>query len=750
MLTLSKELEDTLQRAYDLAKAKKHEYITLEHILFEMTNESGASEVLMACGVDLEKLKYDLAEFMDKNMPSIISEDLAEPQYSAGSQYILRIAAMHVQSAGKEELESGNLIVAMFKEEDSHAVYFLKEQGVERFDIVRHISHGGTVGDQQQETKTTNKDQEGESVPKVKNPLTEFCTNLVQKARDGKLDPLIGREKELERTVHILCRRRKNNPIFVGEAGVGKTAIAEGLANRIVEDKVPEFLKDLQIYSLDMGALTAGTRYRGDFEERLKAIIDSIKGSPNNVLFIDEIHTIIGAGAVSSSGLDASNMLKPVLSNGEIRCIGTTTLKEYRSVFEKDHALARRFQKIDVYEPSKEDTLKILNGLKGYYEDFHKVTYSNPALKASVDLSDRYINDKKLPDKAIDLIDEAGAEVKLRNYKSKIKQVSVKDIEALVSRIAKIPSRTVKVDDRNRLMTLSADLKQVLFGQDEAIDAIVKSIQMSRAGLNEPEKPVGSFMFAGPTGVGKTELAKQLANAMGIQFLRFDMSEYMEKHTVSRLIGSPPGYVGYDQGGQLTESVNQNPHAVLLLDEIEKAHEDIYNILLQVMDHATLTDSNGRKVDFKQIILILTTNTGSRESSQHTMGFGKQEYEDKSIESIDKYFSPEFRNRLSAIVQFNSLDKKVVEKVVDKIVSQLAERLGSKKINIELAPEARSYIAEAAYDPMLGARPIQRFIDKEITEKLTHEILFGKLMNGGNVKILVEDGSLKIETVVLN
>ncbi len=748
-MTLSKELEDTLQRAYDLAKAKKHEFITLEHILFEMTNEPGASEVLMSCGVDLDKLKFDLAEFMDKSMPSIISEDLPEPQYSVGSQYVLRIAAMHVQSAGKEELKSGNLIVAMFREEESHAVYFLKEQGVDRLSVVKHISHGGDTSSEQ-ETKTTNKNPDGESVPQVKNPLTEYCTNLVEKAKAGKLDPLIGRDKELERTVHILCRRRKNNPIFVGDAGVGKTAIAEGLANRIVEDRVPEVLKDLQIYSLDMGALTAGTRYRGDFEERLKAIIDSVKGNKNNVLFVDEIHTVIGAGAVSSSGLDASNMLKPALSNGEIRCIGTTTLKEYRSVFEKDHALARRFQKIDVHEPSKDDTLKILNGLKGYYEDFHKVTYSNPAVRAAVDLSDRYINDKKLPDKAIDLLDEAGAEVKLRNYKSEIKQVSVKDIEALVSRIAKIPSRTVKVDDRNRLMTLSADLKKVLYGQDQAIETIVKSIQMSRAGLNEPDKPVGSFMFSGPTGVGKTELAKQLAAAMGIEFLRFDMSEYMEKHTVSRLIGSPPGYVGYDQGGQLTEAVNQNPHAVLLLDEIEKAHEDIYNILLQVMDHATLTDSNGRKVDFKQIILILTTNTGSRESSQHTMGFGKQEYEDKSSEVIDKYFSPEFRNRLNAIVKFNSLSKEVVEQVVDKIVGQLSQRLSSKKITVELSPEARSYIAQNAYDPLLGARPIQRFIDAEITEKLTNEILFGKLINGGSVKILLENGELKIESLVLN
>lgn len=748
-MTVSKELENTLQRAYELAKTKRHEFITLEHILFEMTNDPSASGILIACGVDMERLKEDLGDFIDNNMKAVNTDDHLDPQYSVGSQYVLRVAAMHVQSAGKEELMSGNLLVAMFREEESHAVYFLKEQGIDRLDIVKFISHGGDES-QEQETKTSTKQKEGESITQLKNPLTQFCTNLVQKAKDGRLDPLIGREKELERTIHILSRRRKNNPIFVGDAGVGKTAIAEGLAIKIVEKEVPEALRNLQIYSLDMGSLTAGTRYRGDFEERLKAIIDAIKSSTDNVLFVDEIHTVIGAGAVSSSGLDASNMLKPALANGEIRCIGTTTLKEYRSVFEKDHALARRFQKIDVYEPSKEDTLKILNGLKGYYEDFHKVSYSNPAIKAAVDLSDRYINDKKLPDKAIDVIDEAGAEVKLRNYKSEVKQVSVKDIEGLISRIAKIPSRTVKVDDRNRLKSLSDDLRKVLFGQDTAVETVVKSIQMSRAGLSEPDKPVGCFMFAGPTGVGKTELAKQLANALGIQFLRFDMSEYMEKHTVSRLIGSPPGYVGYDQGGQLTEAVNQNPHAVLLLDEIEKAHEDIYNILLQVMDHATLTDSNGRKVDFKQIVLILTTNTGSRESGKRTMGFGKKEFEDKSGEAIDRYFSPEFRNRLNAIVQFNSLSKEVVERIVDKIISQLQERLVSKKIKIELTPEARTFIAETAYDPLLGARPIQRFVDSQITEKLTNEILFGKLLSGGDVKILLEDGSLKIETLNSN
>ncbi len=745
-LTLSKELEETLQRAHDLAKSKIHEFITLEHLLLEMANGPSASEILIACGVDLERLKEDLNEFINKHMVPVDSENVVEPQYSIGSRNVLQIAAMHIQTSENEELKSGNVLVAMFKEVESHAVYFLKEQGVNRLDIVKYISHGGIYDLQEQETNTSTKPKDGGPVLPIKKPLSQFCTNLVEKAGEGKLDPLIGRERELERAIHILSRRKKNNPVFVGDAGVGKTAIAEGLANRIVGKNIFAALRNLQIYSLDIGSLTAGTQYRGDFEERLKAIIDAIKGDPNNVLFIDEIHTIIGAGAVSSSSLDASNMLKPVLASGEIRCIGTTTLKEYRSVFEKDHALARRFQKIDVYEPSKEDTLKILNGLKGHYEDFHKVTYSNTALKAAIDLSDRYINDKKLPDKAIDIIDEAGADVKLRSHKSKVKQVSVKDIEILVSRIAKVPSKTVKVDDRNRLRSLPDDLKKIIFGQDKAIDIVVKSIQMSRAGLSGPEKPVGCFMFAGPTGVGKTELAKQLASVLGVRILRFDMSEYMEKHSISRLIGPPPGYVGYDHGGQLTEAVNQDPHSVLLLDEIEKAHDDIYNILLQVMDYAVLTDSSGRKVDFRHVILILTSNTGSREGSS-LMGFGKERYEDNRIEAINKYFSHEFRNRLNAIVQFKPLGKKVVEQVVDKIIFLLQKKLLPKKIAIELSPQARSFIAKTAFDPLLGARPIQRFIDSEITEKLTNEILFGKLMGGGNVKIMMEDGALKVQTL---
>lgn len=744
-MIISEELERTLHRAYEEAKRRRHEFVTLEHILLSLAEDSLAVSILTGCGVDLKRLKSSLNDFIDKNMPAINSEFLPEPQYSSDSKFVLQFAAMHVESAEKKELSSGNVLAAMFRAEESHAVYFLMEQGLSRYKVVRYISHGTSRYAQEDESKPAPAETDKESIQGPKDPLKEFCTNLVQKAKDGRIDPLIGRETEIERTIHILARRRKNNPIFVGDAGVGKTAIAEGLSLRIVEKRVPPSLENLNIYALDMGALTAGTRFRGDFEERLKAIIDSVKGDPNKVLFVDEIHTVIGAGAVSGGALDASNMLKPALASGEIRCIGTTTLKDYRSVFEKDHALARRFQRIDVYEPSQEETLKILLGLKKYYEDYHKVSYSTSALKAAVELSAKYLNDRRLPDKAIDIIDEAGAEVKLRNYKSETKQVTVKDIETLVSKIAKIPTRTVKVDDRQRLITLADDLKKVIFGQDDAVDKVVTAIQMSRAGLNEPDKPVGSFMFAGPTGVGKTELAKQLANALGIEFIRFDMSEYMEKHTVSRLIGSPPGYVGFDQGGQLTEAVHQKPHSVLLLDEIEKAHEDIYNILLQVMDHATLTDSNGRKVDFRQIVLILTTNTGSRESNKRTMGFGKSEYEDKSAQAVERYFSPEFRNRLNAIVNFNSLNMKIIERVVDKMIGQLAERLKPRKVNIVLDENARTYLAEKGYDPQLGARPIQRLIDGEITERLSKEILFGHLSNGGDVRIIIKEDKLEFD-----
>lgn len=745
-MTISEELEKTLYRAYEQSKLRKHEFITPEHILLELVRDKVASEILVGCDVDLELLANDLEQYFKENLPPIDSKYLADPLYSAGSKYILRIASMHAESADKDEIDGGNILVALFRVPESHAVYFLNQQGLTRYTVVKYLSHGrinNTMDGEGFDTKKLPKSDSEKKDSKSQNPLELYCTNLVKKAASGSIDPLIGRENELSRTVHILSRRRKNNPVLVGDAGVGKTAIAEGLALKIVDGDVPSTMKNVNIYSLDMGTLTAGTKYRGDFEERLKAIINEVKGDPEKILFIDEIHTVIGAGAVSGGSLDASNMLKPALANGEIKCIGTTTLKEYRTIFEKDHALARRFQRIDIHEPSIEDCNKILFGLKKHYEDFHNVKYSAKAVKAAVELSAKYITDRRLPDKAIDIIDEAGATVKLRHDNGLPKQVKVSDIEQLVSKIAKIPSKSVKVEDRNLLSNLSEDLKQFIYGQDEAVDKLVTTIQMSRAGLNEPEKPVGSFMFSGPTGVGKTELAKKLAETLGIEFQRFDMSEYMEKHTVSRLIGSPPGYVGFDQGGQLTEAIYASPHCVLLLDEIEKAHEDIYNILLQIMDHATLTDSNGRKVDFRQVILILTTNTGSRESMRRNVGFAKSEFEDKSTEAIERYFSPEFRNRLNAIIKFNSLDIKIVEKIVDKMIGDLQDRLKTKKVNIELTPEARHFIAEKGYDPQLGARPIQRMIDTEIAEKLTKEILFGQLCSGGTVKILFKKKELE-------
>lgn len=741
-MILSEELEKTLYRAYEQAKRRKHEFITPEHILLELLDDTSAAEALLDCGLDLETLRTSIEDFFENNMPPIESEYLPEPEYSAGSKYILRIAAMHAESADKQEINGSNLLISLFRLPESQALYLLVDQGLTRYNLVRYVSHGG--GDTSYEESTANQlsKPEQETRKDEKDPLNLYCTNLTEKASKGKIDPIIGRDTELERSVHILSRRRKNNPILVGDAGVGKTAIAEGLAYKIVKEDVPLNLRDIQIYALEMGTLTAGTRYRGDFEERLKNIIDSVKGDPTKVLFIDEIHTVIGAGAVSGGSLDASNMLKPVLANGEIRCIGTTTLKEYRTIFEKDHALARRFQKIDVHEPTEEETTKILNGIKKYYEKFHKVYYSPNSIKAAVELSAKFMNDRRLPDKAIDVLDEVGAAVKLKNNTTEFSQVTVKDVESLISKITKIPTRTVKVEDKNLLINLEDDLKKYIYGQDDAVKKLVTSIQISRAGLNEPDKPIGSFMFSGPTGVGKTELAKKLAETLGIEFIRFDMSEYMEKHTVSRLIGSPPGYVGFDQGGQLTEAVHKNPHAVLLLDEIEKAHEDIYNILLQVMDHATLTDSNGRKVDFRQIILIYTTNTGSRESSRRNLGFAQKEFEDKSTEVIDKFFSPEFRNRLTSIINFNSLDIAIIEKIVDKQISELEERLKNKKIKIRLSPEARTYIAENGYDSLLGARPIQRLIDREITEKLSKEILFGEISTGGTVEIGIDNGSL--------
>ncbi|NIP31208.1 MAG: ATP-dependent Clp protease ATP-binding subunit ClpA [Candidatus Dadabacteria bacterium] len=751
-MTISEELEKTLYRAYEQAKLRKHEFITPEHILLELTRDKTASNILIGCDVDIELLNNDIEQFFKETMPPIDSKYLADPVYSAASKYILRIASMHAESADKEEINGSNILVALFRVPESHAVYFLNQQGLTRYTVVKHLSHrtDDNYNEEQFEHKKLPKSDTEKKESTSNNPLELYCTNLVEKAQEGRIDPLIGRDNEISRSIHILSRRRKNNPVLVGDAGVGKTAIIEGLALKIVDGNVPSSLKNIVIYSLDMGTLTAGTKYRGDFEERLKAIINEVKGNPNKILFVDEIHTVIGAGAVSGGSLDASNMLKPALANGDIKCIGTTTLKEYRSIFEKDHALARRFQRIDINEPSIEDCHKILFGLKKYYEDFHNVKYSNKAVKATVELSAKYITDRKLPDKAIDVLDEAGAKVKLKHDDGLAKQVKVSDVEQLVSKIAKIPSKSVKVEDKNLLLNLSDDLKKYIFGQDEAVDKLVTTIQMSRAGLNEPGKPVGSFMFSGPTGVGKTELAKKLSETLGIEFIRFDMSEYMEKHTVSRLIGSPPGYVGYDQGGQLTEAIYANPHCVLLLDEIEKAHEDIYNILLQVMDHATLTDANGRKVDFRQVILILTTNTGSRENLNRNVGFAKSEYEDRSSEAIDKYFSPEFRNRLNSIIKFNSLDIKIVELIVEKMIAELQNRLSDKKVTIELEHDAKAYLAKRGYDPILGARPIQRMIDSLIAEKLSKEILFGSLSSGGLVKIKLKDEDIHFEFLQKN
>lgn len=746
-MVASEELEKTLHRAYKQAKSRRHEFITPEHILLELTRDRVAAEILIACDVDTELLAGDIEEHFKKNMPPVDSPHLPEPSYSEGSKYIFRVASMHAESAEKREINGANILVALFRVPESHAVYFLNRQGLDRLAVVKHVSHGAAGTEAAERARTAEgKDSRGEGKKaEAKSPLELYCTNLVERARGGAIDPLIGREKEVSRIIHILSKRKKNNPVLVGDAGVGKTAIVEGVALRVVSGEVPEAMKNLRIHLLNMGTLTAGTKYRGDFEERLNAVIDETKKDPDNVLFIDEIHTVIGAGAVSGGSLDASNMLKPSLAGGEIKCIGTTTVKEYRVIFEKDHALSRRFQRVNVDEPSLEDCRKIVFGLKEHYENFHNVRYSNRSLRACIELSDRYVTDRKLPDKAIDIMDEAGAAVKLRNPNPEItRQVKVSDMEKLIARVAKVPTRSVKAEDRNLLSDLAANLRKFIFAQDDAVDRVVSAIQMSRAGIGDPEKPVGSFMFSGPTGVGKTELARKLAELLGVEFLRFDMSEYMEKHTVSRLIGSPPGYVGYDQGGQLTEAVHKSPHCVLLLDEIEKAHEDIYNILLQVMDHATLTDSNGRKVDFRQAILILTTNTGSRESSGGTVGFGKKRYEDRSSEAIDRYFSPEFRNRLNDIIAFNPLEMEVVERIVDKTVGELAGRLAERKVKIEISPEARRHLARRGYDPLLGARPVQRTVSSEIAERLSREILFGKLQGGGTAAF-----SLRGEEIVL-
>lgn len=741
---LNKELEHSLNKAFLEAKRKRHEFITVEHILLMLTENDSAVAVLQACGADIKKLHDDLERFVDQNTPLLMEHDERDTQPTLGFQRVLQRALFHVQSSGQGEVSGANVLVAIFSEQDSHAVFLLHSQDIERLDVTNYLSHGiSRIDETQHEDAAFGADAEsfGENPPKEK-PLQTFAVNLNEMAIAGNIDPLVGREEEVERVIQTLCRRRKNNPLLVGEAGVGKTAIAEGLARRIVEESVPDILLDATIYSLDLGALVAGTKYRGDFEKRLKAVIKQLKEEPHAVLFIDEIHTIIGAGSASGGVMDASNLIKPVLASGEMKCIGSTTYQEFRGVFEKDRALARRFQKIDVPEPSVDETFQILKGLKSRFEEHHQVKYTVQALKKAAELSARFINDRHLPDKAIDVIDEAGAKRRLLPEKQRKKTIGAHDVEQIVSRIARIPSSTVNTNDMEMLKNLGKNLSRVVFGQDKAIQALDAAIKMSRSGLGREDKPVGSFLFAGPTGVGKTEVCKQLARIMGIELIRFDMSEYMERHTVSRLIGAPPGYVGFDQGGLLTEEVLKHPYSVVLLDEIEKAHPDVFNLLLQVMDNGTLTDNNGRKADFRNVILIMTTNAGADLISRSTMGFTTQDHSTDAGEAIKKIFTPEFRNRLDAIIHFESLDANIILNVVDKFLIELEAQLESKKVSLSITDAARRYLADKGYDPKMGARPMARVIQDEIKRVLADELLFGKLASGGIVKIDVKDDKL--------
>ncbi len=745
---LTKDLEFTLTQAFHQARERRHEYMTVEHLLLSLLDNPSAAKVLRACGVDEGKLRSDISAFIEETTPLIPAGDKRETQPTIGFQRVLQRAVFHVQSAGKKEVTGANVLVALFGEQDSQAVYLLNRQDISRLDVVNYISHGiskvpgegqdeeapGEVGDERE-----GRGKEGAS------PLENFTTNLNEQARQGRIDPLIGRDAEIERTIQILCRRRKNNPLLVGEAGVGKTAIAEGLARRIVEEEVPEILADAVIYALDLGALVAGTKYRGDFEKRLKAVIAHLKRQTKAILFIDEIHTIIGAGSASGGVMDASNLIKPVLASGELRCIGSTTYQEFRGIFEKDRALARRFQKIDIHEPSVEDTVKILRGLKTRFEEHHQVTYTQPALRAAAELSAKHINDRHLPDKAIDVIDEAGAHVQLMPSARRKKRIDVVDIERIVAKIARIPPKQVSASDTESLRNLDRDLKMVVFGQDQAIDTLTAAIRMSRSGLGQEEKPIGSFLFAGPTGVGKTEVTRQLARILGLELIRFDMSEYMERHTVSRLIGAPPGYVGFDQGGLLTEEINKHPHAVLLLDEIEKAHPDVFNLLLQVMDHGTLTDNNGRKADFRHVVLVMTTNAGAAEASRPSIGFTEQDHATDGMEVIKRLFTPEFRNRLDAVVQFGALSPQTIASVVDKFLFELEQQLLEKKVTLSVDAEARTWLASHGYDPRMGARPMARVIREQIKKPLANELLFGQLVNGGKVWVKSEGEGLTFE-----
>ncbi|MFP4075585.1 MAG: ATP-dependent Clp protease ATP-binding subunit ClpA [Halochromatium sp.] len=732
---LSKELEFTLNQAFKEARAKRHEYMTVEHLLLCLLDNPAAAKVLRACAADNDKLRGDVSTFIEETTPLIAENDERETQPTLGFQRVLQRAVFHVQSAGKKEVTGANVLVALFSEQDSQAVYLLNQQDVSRLDVVNYISHGisKVPGEDQDDEIQAEPDEARGDNKEAPSALENFATNLNEMARQGRIDPLIGRATEVERTAQILCRRRKNNPLLVGEAGVGKTAIAEGLAKKIVDGQVPEILDDAVIYALDLGSLVAGTKYRGDFEKRLKAVLAELKRKPHAILFIDEIHTIIGAGAASGGVMDASNLIKPVLASGELRCIGSTTYQEFRGVFEKDRALARRFQKIDVNEPSVEETIEILKGLKTRFEAHHQVSYTNPALRAAAELSAKYINDRHLPDKAIDVIDEAGANVQLRPAGKRKKRIDVNDVETIVAKIARIPTRKVSSSDTESLRHLDRDLKMVVYGQDEAIDALTSAIRMNRSGLGTEDKPIGSFLFTGPTGVGKTEVTRQLARIMGLELIRFDMSEYMERHTVSRLIGAPPGYVGFDQGGLLTEEVTKHPHAVLLLDEIEKAHPDVFNLLLQVMDHGSLTDNNGRKADFRNIVLVMTTNAGAEETSRRSIGFTEQDHSSDGMEALKKYFSPEFRNRLDATVQFASLDAQTITSVVDKFLFELEAQLAEKKVALLVEPEARAWLAEKGYDPKMGARPMARVIKDHIKKPLASELLFGELSAGGTV-----------------
>ncbi|HHW3818401.1 TPA: ATP-dependent Clp protease ATP-binding subunit ClpA [Legionella pneumophila] len=746
---LNKELEFTLNLAFKEAKEKRHEFMTVEHLLLSLLDNPAAGNVLQACDANIEALRRDLIEFIDETTPRIPEDELdRETQPTLGFQRVLQRAVFHVQSAGNTEVTGANVLAAIFSEQESQAVYFLRRENITRLDVINYISHGVSKYQNNDMHENMNSSMEEDMMTPEGNesPLDSYCTNLNRRAKQGKIDPLIGRHEEIQRTIQVLCRRRKNNPLLVGEAGVGKTAIAEGLARRIVDGEIPDSIRGCVVYSLDLGALLAGTKYRGDFEKRLKAVLKQLGQQEGAILFIDEIHTIIGAGAASGGVMDASNLIKPLLANGELKCIGSTTYQEYRGIFEKDRALARRFQKIDISEPTIDETFEILKGLKGKLEAHHGVKFSIPSLKAAAELSAKYINDRFLPDKAIDVVDEAGAYQNLLTANKRKKIISVTEIESVVAKIARIPIKKVSARDKDTLRNLERDLKLLVYGQDQAITALASAIKLGRSGLREPQKPVGCFLFAGPTGVGKTEVTRQLANVLGIELLRFDMSEYMEKHTVSRLIGAPPGYVGYDQGGLLTEAVTKNPHAVLLLDEIEKAHPDVFNLLLQIMDHGTLTDTNGRQADFRHIILVMTSNAGASEIVRNSIGFSTQDNTNDGLEVIKKQFSPEFRNRLDAIINFAPLDTQTIGLVVDKFIMELDEQLSHKGVTFTVDKSAREWLMEHGYDKAMGARPMARLIQENIKKPLADELLFGKLMHGGHVTLRVKDGKLHFDS----